>query len=695
MSSFGVLSLRFKFLMVMGLLLVISGGVYLAMTIHVFKSDKEAAVFDFNRNVVASVSADVEERIRQVSDTMEMYAILSQGQSHVRLNMLEMLERNSDIVHVSAQRLSGEGAAPESYFKTDFLDLHEIEIVDFEKSVSSLKEHYASGISAKAVSVFPLTPREGVHMLGLLRPVIETDMLGKPKSQWIVIGILSTDRFLEKGKAHRDSEMSLSTLAGDEVVSLHEGKLMDKGAWHVSNQNALAINSARGISASLQTLPSGERYLEAIASGKYTRVVVRTPEDRAFGVISKIVRRSVLFSGFVLTIVFLAAILLAQSLTRPIEQLTEGMARVSSGDLETRLQVTTRDEISTLTTSFNTMIQDLKKSREDLNELNRILEKKVEDRTRELEERNRVVKETQEALLKTTRLASVGEVAGRAAHEVLNPLTSILNRVDRARTLVDQSLRSSINFLDQLVGTWKVETQDGGLEKVIAGWKQPSEVLVGKNLWEEDLSNVWSVTDTLKASADSIRKDMDFVHSESQRISRIVDKMRSLSSTSVIRENLSASELVHESLDIMTDLLEKYRIRVVIKEPDLDPTVYVDKDEFVQTVTNLVRNSLHSIRERGQQWTGVLTVSFSQEAGKICIDIEDNGMGISAENQKRLFESQFTTKSKEQGTGLGLSIGRRFMRAAGGDLRLLSSTANAGAIFRIELPLVQVKGAAA
>lgn len=695
MGSFAQLSLRLKFLMVMGLLLLMSGGVYLAMTIHVFRADKETAVFDFNRNIVAAASADIEERIRQVSDTMELYAILSQGQSHVRLNMLDLLDRNSDIVHVSAQRLSGEGVTPSSYFKADFLDLHDIGAQQLQKAVTSAQEQYLGTNSAKALSVIPLIPKEGLHLMALLRSVIETDLKGKPKAQWLVIGVISTDRFLEKAKTQHDSQMSLSTLEGEEVVSLSEGKLISKGLWPISNQSALAIHGGRGVTASLQTLPSGEKYLEAIASGKHTRIVVRTPEDRAFRVISKIVRRSVLFSIFVLTIVFLVAVLLAQSLTRPIERLTEGMARVSSGDLEIRLQVTTRDEISALTTSFNSMISDLKKSREDLNQLNRVLELKVEDRTRQLEDRNRVVKETQEALLKTTRLASVGEVAGRAAHEVLNPLTSILNRVERTRILIDQRLNSSIVFLDQLVGTWKDENSEGGLEKVILGWKKPSDVLNGKSLWEEDLSNVCSVTDALKLSADSIRKDMDYVHSESQRISRIVDKMRSLSSTSVIREYLSAKTLVRESLDVMTDLLEKYRIRAVVNSPEFDPTVYVDKDEFMQTVTNLVRNSLHSIQERGQGWTGVLTISFSFDAGKLCIDLEDNGMGISAENQKRLFENQFTTKSKEQGTGLGLSIGRRFMRAAGGDLRLLSSDRQHGTIFRIELPLVQSQGAVA
>ena len=83
--------------------------------------------------------------------------------------------------------------------------------------------------------------------------------------------------------------------------------------------------------------------------------------------------------------------------------------------------------------SFNHMIVDLKESREQLEQINLELEDKVKESTHQLEKQNQAVKEAQEALLRTTRLAAVGEIAGRAAHEVLNPLTSILSRVQRVK----------------------------------------------------------------------------------------------------------------------------------------------------------------------------------------------------------------------------------------------------------------------
>ena len=97
------------------------------------------------------------------------------------------------------------------------------------------------------------------------------------------------------------------------------------------------------------------------------------------------------------------------------------------------VRVNSRDEMALLATSFNKMTVDLRSSRAEIEEYSRTLEKKVADRTAKLEAQNVAIRETQEALVRTTRLASVGEVAGRAAHEVLNPLTNIMARLEKIR----------------------------------------------------------------------------------------------------------------------------------------------------------------------------------------------------------------------------------------------------------------------
>ena len=109
--------------------------------------------------------------------------------------------------------------------------------------------------------------------------------------------------------------------------------------------------------------------------------------------------------------------------------------------------------------------------------------------------------------------------------------------------------------------------------------------------------------------------------------------------------------------------------------------------EFIQSVTNLLRNSLQAIRENSDT-SGYVKISTSKHDEEIWVHIEDNGEGIVQENRSKLFESQFTTKSQKDGTGLGLSISRRFIRAVGGDIVFVESTPGVKTIFRLTLPAI-------
>ncbi|MBC85919.1 MAG: hypothetical protein CL677_01980 [Bdellovibrionaceae bacterium] len=117
----------------------------------------------------------------------------------------------------------------------------------------------------------------------------------------------------------------------------------------------------------------------------------------------------------------------------------------------------------------------------------------------------------------------------------------------------------------------------------------------------------------------------------------------------------------------------------------------MDSDEFTQALTNLIRNSIQAVHYRKKQseknLKGMITLkSFMLNEKIVAIQVQDNGLGITEQDQKKLFEMQFSTKSKEEGTGIGLSIARRFVRGFGGDLILKESTPGAGSVFEIQLP---------
>lgn len=105
--------------------------------------------------------------------------------------------------------------------------------------------------------------------------------------------------------------------------------------------------------------------------------------------------------------------------TRPVRELVTGTKKIAEGDLNYSIPIKTEDEIGQLASSFNQMTLDLKKADEKLVEWGKTLEQKVEQRTEEL-------RMTQNQLLQSEKMASLGKLAAGIAHEINSPLTGIL-----------------------------------------------------------------------------------------------------------------------------------------------------------------------------------------------------------------------------------------------------------------------------
>ncbi|HRK02134.1 MAG TPA: HAMP domain-containing protein, partial [Oligoflexia bacterium] len=325
-------------------------------------------------------------------------------------------------------------------------------------------------------------------------------------------------------------------------------------------------------------------------------VASRVELGHAFAAARLLIRKSIIYAVIIVTVAFMVALIFSQSLTEPIHRMMEATYRIAKGDFNSTIHVRSHDELAVLAASFNAMTVDLRSSRSQIEEYSRDLEKKVIDRTAMLETQNAAIREAQEALLRTTRLASVGEVAGRAAHEVLNPLTNIIARLEKRSLEIAKNKNESLVVAEEILAAWKKAYDAGGIDSLCRDLGSPSSAYPGQKMIDEDLKNIEFLVEKAKADYAVWRDDIEFLNRESLRISKIVNGMRSLTRVSGNRRKMSVVEAVEMALNANHDVIKRANIQYSLEKIS-NPSIVADRDELVQVLSNLLRNSMQSLQD--------------------------------------------------------------------------------------------------
>jgi signal transduction histidine kinase len=248
----------------------------------------------------------------------------------------------------------------------------------------------------------------------------------------------------------------------------------------------------------------------------------------------------------------------------------------------------------------------------------------VETRTRELAASLEDLRTTQDRLVQTQKLASLGQLTAGIAHEIKNPL----NFVNNFSTV-------SSELIDELQDTLKSLTVDEKRRKEI------------NELTGMLRSNLDKVVEHGKR-ADSIVKNMLLHSREGSGEHRVVD----------------INALVEESLNLAYHgkRAETQGFNVTL-ERSLDPAAG-EADVFPQDITrvllNLISNGFYAASRRkaqdGDGFEPVLAAATKSLGDRVEIRIRDNGTGIPSDVREKIFNPFFTTKPAGEGTGLGLSI---------------------------------------
>jgi signal transduction histidine kinase len=230
---------------------------------------------------------------------------------------------------------------------------------------------------------------------------------------------------------------------------------------------------------------------------------------------------------------------------------------------------------------------------------------------------------TQRELLVAERMATVGRLSLKVAHEVRNPIAAIELNAEILQDIVRAHPGADMDEATGLVASIRdqVTTLDGLTEEYLAFARFPKP------------------------------------HFESESINHLLEELASFVRPVATRQGLTIS---------------------VVTDPDV-PMMEIDRALIRQAVHNLLKNGMEML-SRG----GALRIESRRDGDSVQIAVSDNGAGISDEVATRLFEPFFTTKP--QGTGLGLSITRQIIEEHGGDLTW-HNREGGGATFTIRLPL--------
>ncbi len=316
-----------------------------------------------------------------------------------------------------------------------------------------------------------------------------------------------------------------------------------------------------------------------------------------------------------------AATILAEKIAGPIRKLSARAISISKGDLHQEISLHTGDEIEGLAETFNKMTRELRLNRD---EQKKLIQKLYQNNERLMEE-IKAREQLEEELIKAERLRALGEMSGGVAHDFNNILGAILGR---AQLLLERMKKSDVR---------------DGIEII------EKAALDG---------------------AETVRRIQEFT------------RVRVDSSTFV---PLDINKVINDSIEFTRTHWKTESEawgRPIEMECDFGavPQMMGDPSGLREVFTNLIINAVDAMPKGG-----TIRMSTRVDGNAVVVRVQDSGIGMSVEVQKRTFDPFFTTKGT-RGSGLGLSICYGIISRHKGEIGL-DSRVGEGTTLTIRLPL--------
>lgn len=365
----------------------------------------------------------------------------------------------------------------------------------------------------------------------------------------------------------------------------------------------------------------------------------------------------ILFDTFILITV--GSFLLSRIIIKPLKKLGQMTEKIAEGNLNLLNEETGGDEIGRLISSFNRMASRLKEGRE-----------KMQDYIQSLEKVNRKLRQAQNELIRSEKLASIGRLAAGVAHEVGNPTSAILGYLD----LLGNGNLSAEEEKEVLQRAAKEAERIRRIIRELLDFSRPSPGIEE----EVDINNV--IINTLSLLSHQ-KKLWDQVQVE-KNLAENLPKWKG-----------NPHQIQQVLINLLLNALDAFKSPVFMKTGK-DKKIRLATSTLPPEEVSIFINTIPRRRRGDPPQADYSTLRFKGESfqpkGEIIsviqIEVEDNGPGIPREEINKIFDPFYTTKPPGEGTGLGLAICLRILESYGGCI-LVKSAEGQGAHFAIKLPV--------
>jgi signal transduction histidine kinase/CheY-like chemotaxis protein len=261
--------------------------------------------------------------------------------------------------------------------------------------------------------------------------------------------------------------------------------------------------------------------------------------------------------------------------------------------------------------------------------------------------------------------------AGASPHDVLRIEALVRNVSDRKR-LEDQSR----DLYHQLLQAEKMAALGQTISGVAHELNNPLATILS---WAERLAE--------HPADDKARRGLDVILGEAERAARIVRHLLTFArKRQTTRMMVDLNQIVRETLALRTYEPRARDITSTQVLAEDMPEVFADGHQIKQVILNLVINAEQAMLDTHGRGTLVVRTHYDRDRDSVILEVNDDGPGVGEDAQPKIFDPFFTTKEVGKGTGLGLSVAYAIVQEHGGRI-WVESTPGEGASFFVELPV--------